>query len=152
MVVDSVDSVYWFDGAEWLLVGGRELGHYRLRVRVPERLRYAREPLLVAGRREACNVVYVVQLPDGTAALGFERWGHGGERSLPIRMDPGRDHSLEIQLDRLNRRVVLRFDGHLVLESRANLYPFYEGEVMMGVDRIGCGAVERFSGTIEPVR
>ena len=148
LILGHWESLYWFDGEEWIHVGGKRLGEYRFRMRAPRKLTH-REPLLVTGRPGACDMVYVEPYQEGAIILGFEHGPEKGRHSAPLRLDPGMDHVLEVRLDRLNRRVTLRLNGNETLRQQSDLYSWEEEDVVAGVDRLSCGGAAKFSGTIE---
>jgi hypothetical protein len=138
----------------------RDVGPLALTLRWPAVLPVGRaEPLLVTGRTGAADVIWVRYVGANEVVVGYDRWGHGGPESGPVRVEPGANSVVQVSLDNLlvapgapvsaTGRVQVRLDGPRVLDARAQPYATRSEQITAGRNEVGassCGA--RFSGEI----
>lgn len=124
-----------------------QAGPVRMRVAFPGNVPGTAEPLVVTGRVEAGDLLYV-RYVDGThVAFGFDHWGVGGLSGPVTRVDFGKPHLIELTMDSLYPpdwrrrpppglvRVVL--DGLTVLEGNSPCYPSSVDEISVGRNPLG---------------
>ena len=148
-VVGDCDGLYWSDSREWFAVErANGAGHFRLRVRFPD-LATGEETLLGISAGSDQNVLQVRYLPDHRARFVLlSRVAPEPLVSAPQRIEPGREHSMDVFIDSRTGLVRVTLDGHGVLDEIAFL-------VNGDQATIGSAAGQApFSGTIRelPVR
>lgn len=122
----------------------------RLRAAFAERLATEREPLLSSGTVTAHDMLWVRQEGAGRFAFTLETVSGETQASDPCPLEPGRFYDVEVELDRVARRVVLRLDRAEVARFPARLGPVRADTVWLGRGPRGKGAPDRgrFSGTL----
>lgn len=144
-------------------------GALRVQLRFPEKQAGRNEPLLVAGRNGAADVIYVQYVDDGHIRLGYDHWGKGGSLSEPIAIEPRAIQSMEFSLGSLyppltdanwrglaeaERRawlgmISVRLNDRPVLSLPGTAYPATSAEIEIGRNGIGASTCdELFSGKI----
>ena len=118
------------------------------------------EPLITTGETDAGEFVFVKFLPDGTAAVGYDRWGAGGPVSAPVKIAAGVRYPLQIELPSLGRtrdravrsagRLRVTFNGATLVDAPDGGFELHKpSHVFFGENPIGgssCGP--HFSGEI----
>jgi hypothetical protein len=129
----------------------------RARVALPERLAAAEEPLVSWGTLDAYDVLWIASSAPGEWELRLdtaaERGTAGGAVSrAELRAAPGPFREIEIDIDRVRRRVRLRVDGGPALEMGGRLVGVQRNRIWLGRGPRGHDAPELrpFSGTLVP--
>jgi hypothetical protein len=150
------------------LLGGF-LGPVRLTVLLPSKAGIFGEPLVVTGKSEQGDFVYVLCVPDErTLRVGFDHWGYGGPVSEPIVVDYGKPHTFEVSMGSLMpplgsdvyrsqpgwtalaRRLQVRLDGRDILNESAVFYPAEAFDVSLASNLIGGSTADPdFAGVVE---
>jgi hypothetical protein len=132
-----------------------------------------REPLVSTGGLNGTgDIVYVSHVSPTQVRFGFFHLGAGGPESRPIDVTPGRRYRLTVELGSLlpapkhpfwrgveastvaetRRRLVVRLDDQVVLESLVDTYPATSDRVFVGANPIASDvSAARFSGRISAV-
>lgn len=144
-------------------------GELRVRLRLPLRPLSGSEPLVVTGRNEAADLLYIVYHDERHIRIGLDHWFRGGPLSAPIPVNYDAEHLVEISLgslyppatdfafaltppaavEALKNRVTVRWNGVTVYDITADAYESSPAEVKVGrndVSGTSCGLI--FSGEI----
>jgi len=144
-------------------------GELHVRLRLPRRPLSGYEPLVVTGRNEAADLLYVVYHDERHIRIGLDHWFRGGPLSPPIPVNYDAEHLVEISLgslyppatdfafaltppaavQALKNRVTVRWNGVTVYDVTADAYESSPAEVKIGRNDVlgtSCGLV--FSGEI----
>ncbi len=122
----------------------------RLELELPATFAPGTEPLIVVGKPDLAELLYVRYQPDGRIAIGHDRWGGGGEVSAPLTVAGGQRLTLEITLPALSQvigyresfaggsgRMEVKVDGRLVLSRAVAPLPHAARAVWFGRNPIG---------------
>lgn len=163
--------------AEWLPVRATppSLGDYRgpveLELRFPRGLGGRAQPIISSGVTGAADLLYVNYIDDEHVRFGLDHWGTGPAVSPVVRVEPGKSCRLLVSmgsllpprtkenylantaLEGLRDRLLLRFEGELVLSRPWPFYPAPPDTVTLGTCATRATAAETaFSGEILHVR
>jgi hypothetical protein len=138
-------------------------GPVRLRFVLPVYRGRASEPLLSTGERGRGDLIYLRYEGPGLVAIGYDHWGSGGAISAPIAIDPRGTQVADIDFGGLHPhpfdrdeaappgrdRLLVRLNGHSVLDEEAPYYPCEPATVAWGLNVIGAStASPAFTGTL----
>jgi hypothetical protein len=89
-----------------------------------------REPLIVTGRTQAGDFLFVKYLADGTVAFGYDSWSRGGPLSNPVPFKPNVRQTLSVDMPALAQvpgslapipaRLRVIFNGIVVLDAEVH--------------------------------
>ena len=155
LVLGDCDGLYRSTGVQW-----REMeltpktGRFLFRATFPDRAApVPAEPLVVSGTRGAGQYVYVEYRPDHRVVFGYLSQGHGGlRRGAPVRIDPQREHLLDIIIDPHIAQVSVLLDGASVLDFVPGGLDIVRPvrHVTIGRNEIGGPVARRFTGRLVP--
>jgi hypothetical protein len=123
----------------------------RLQVRFPEDKPAGHcEPLLVTGKTNAGDFIYVRYLDDNQVSFVFDHWGYLNRKSEPVQLIPNRWYTFDVELRGGDAEIVYRLDGEEVLAVNSEVYPMEPSNCRVGDNKIGGGLFtsEVFSGKI----
>jgi len=138
------------------LLSPNPFGGLRIELTLPAFGGVRSEPLVSSGESGRGNLIYVKYLGERAVAFGYDHWGVGGFETEPITVEPGAQHTLDVDYGTLHSgsptpadRVVIRLDGVVVADRPGAFYACPPERVKVGANSIGAStAVEKFSGTI----
>jgi hypothetical protein len=156
---------------EWFYrLGFPRPGPVSLQVRFAPQTTPLIEPLVVTGTPLYADAVTVAQYPGNQIQFMFDHSGHGGPASELLKIEPGRDYDVQIEMGsffpplgdpyyrdsaRLTRKYTLRvaLDGKNVLNRQTVFYDSPPWARWIGFNPINYSLVHpRFSGKIREVR
>ncbi len=134
----------------------------RLQLRRPADRLGEREPLLVTGRSGAGDMVLIEYRDEATVRFAFDHWGAPLRSGPPVRLEPGRTATVEIELPSLETvadatkvrevrtgRLRVRLDGASAWEETADVFVAEHPEVTVGRNPIGgTSGGPRFTGEL----
>lgn len=132
------------------------LGPLRITLTLPQRRGIYGEPLVVTGRSEKGDFLYLECLPnEHTVKVGLDHWGSGGPSTGFIPVDYGKPHSFEVSMGSLmppedsgvyrahpdwaplTHRLIVRMDGRELLNQDWPFFPSDPVETTIGSNLIG---------------
>jgi hypothetical protein len=122
----------------------------RLRMALPEGLSAEAEPLVSSGTVDAHDMVWVLERAPGRFAFAVETADGATAVGAPQALEPRRFYDVEIVLDRVARKVVVKLDDAEAAWLPARLGPVRADTLWLGRAPRGKGARDRgrFSGTL----
>jgi hypothetical protein len=138
-----------------------DYGAVEMTVVFPLQVRDIADPLVVTGLTGAGDLLYVRYIDQRHLRFGFDHWGIGGINGLPIEVDYGQSHRLELTMGSLyppdapaalRTLVRVRLDGVTVLEGNSPCHPATSDQIRLLTNPIGgstCGPV--FNGRVVSV-
>jgi len=133
-------------------------GRVRLRFGVPAGGWAGSQPLLLAGKAEAADSVYLRPLGGGRYVVGIDHWGYGGAESAPVELVAG-VHTVVIELASLlpggaRQGVRVWLNDALVLNQPAQaLYAVEATEIVFARNPLGMSTSgAKLEGTLYSVR
>jgi hypothetical protein len=126
------------------------------------------EPVLSTGRGNQSDLLYCVYEGRNGIRFALDHYGNGGPRSERIEYDPLQPHRLTVWMGSLaeaaappagaaatppSQRLVVMFDGKVVLNLEQNFYPAAPASAVIGFNAHRSSTAEqRFSGRVLEVR
>ena len=142
-----------------------ESGSCHLEVRFPPFSGVRSEPLLCAGETGQGDLVYVRYLGPDRISLGYDHWGLGGTLSAPCMINPQAVHVVEIDFGSLHPGnlakaaiagsgpLLVRLDGHDLLDETALFYPARPGSIVVCLNSIHASSASAgFTGELIDAR
>lgn len=123
------ESCYWFDGARWRLVGGPERGVVALKLNLSGVVD-GRWVMLTTGKPGALDAFWLMVAGDG-AEVCMDHWGVGVACGSFFQPGFG-DHHVIFQLNPLDQKVRVVWDGTAVFERSVPPHPFTEKQIQPG--------------------
>ena len=122
----------------------------RFRMALPDRPSAEVEPLVSSGSPAGQDVLYVRTLGPGLVSFVLGGPAPGERACAPVLLRTGHFHSLEVDLDRVRRQVLVRIDDRDPIRIAGDLGPVVPGRVWLGRGAKGKGATDlgRFSGAL----
>jgi hypothetical protein len=118
------------------------------------------EPLIVTGRVEEGDFLYVKYLDSANVAFGYDKWGSGGPVSAPVGVIPSVSYAFDIQLPSLQKvrgsvpqpseTLRLSLNGVRLIDSTVDAYVRAPQRLYFAQNPLGgsaCGA--RFGGKLQ---
>jgi len=126
-------------------------GAIRLRLELPENPpAETRDPLVVTGRPGRGDMIAVERIDDRHVRLVWDHWGQPLRRSEPVAVTPGETQDVVVALSTLatarddgdahgvvDGRLEVRWNGRVVWQTAAELYPVGHLEIAVGRNPIG---------------
>ncbi len=126
------------------------------------------DPLLATDTGNQSDLIYAVYTsgPNGPQVqFGFDHYGVGGTLTPPVPYDPRTTHRLTVWMgswaatssttpdDSWGQRLVLVFDGQVLIDDRLEFYPANDHPLIIGENRHGAGSAGMaFSGRITSLK
>lgn len=167
-VAHAFNRVPWL----WDRLRGTKYGPVELRVVFPTDRAGKIQPLVVTGTQFLADYVYVHYLAADTVRFGFEHTGFGGSSGKAMKIRPGTEHVVTVQMgslfppeespasDALGRKsahlrallVRVQLDGENALYYMAKTFDLSSREPLIGASGDNPGFKEDFSGKILAVK
>jgi hypothetical protein len=146
-VTPGRDGFYWSDGMRWMAL--QQPMEFRITFVEPSKSEI--EPIIVAGRPGASDVIYVRYMPGHRVTFGHNHTGRPANEGVTFTIMPNRPYRVDMDLDQANGVLTIALEGQMVYGARADFFPFARRDLLLGKNpgRFEPAGSE-FAGTITP--
>jgi len=123
--------------------------HFAATITFPHAKPGTREVIFATGIYEAWDSLFVQYQPGGTAIFAFVHAGVSDTQTSPIPVAPGTPHHLTADYEAIEKRLIVRLDGKIVLDYITALHPTARDRITIGRIRVGRFWLRNFSGKID---
>lgn len=151
------------------LASDKTLPPVSIRLKLPAGTSGRAEPLLTSGVTGKGDFIYIRYTDSRHIQVGLDHWGGRFIESKPIPVDYAKTHTITLSCpilatfesigdwptelrETLNQRLVVRWDGALLINEAAQMHRARNRDVFLGVNYIGGSTTaENFTGVFESV-